>query len=236
MPAGTVFQDPWNPDASSTYEFITDPADGKYLLLVYKTIGDNDRDQNGDPGEGVEVGGVVGSVWGIETTFAGDSEPTAFNWEYSADGGNGNVTYLKNSDGSYKLLDDPMRFDIITAQNGAGKTKSLALQYDGWMMGLPDMYNELGKNNWNISDKIADKIINLPAGTHVTDSVSGTEYLLKPLETSQFLSPTNAVDGLPDITLGESVDLSTVPDFVEHGMGDTPTGVQLLYSEGIAVD
>ena len=104
------------------------------------------------------------------------------------------------------------------------------------MMGMPDMYWELEKNDWVMSDKIADKIVNLPAGTPLTDAVSGTEYLLKPLEISQFLTPTTATTGLPDISLGNSVDLSTVPDFVEHGMGDMPTGVDLLYSEGIAVD
>ena len=236
VPDGTVFKDPWNPETSSTYELITDPSDDNFLMLVYKTVGDNDKDQNGQPNEGVSVGGIVSNVWGIETTFAGDSEPTAFNWEYSAGGGWGSVTYLKNSDGSYKLLDDPMRFETITAQNGAGDSKTLSLQYDGWMMGLPDMYWELQKNEWVMSNKITNKIINLPAGTALTDAVSGTDYLLKPLEISQFLLPATATTGLPDIAMGESVDLSTVPDFVEHGMGDMPTDVDLLYSEGIEVD
>ncbi len=235
VPDGTVFSDPWN-NANSTYEFITDPNETNYLMLVYKTIGDNDRDQNGDPVDGVVVGGVVSNVWGIETTLPGDNQPTAFNWEYSADGGWGSVTYLKNSDGSFKMLDDPIRFNSFTAQNGAGVTKTLSLQYDGWMMGLPDMYWELEKNNWTISDDIANKIINLPAGTPLTDAATGTEYLLKPLEISQFLSPTSETTGLPDITQGQSVDLSTVPDFVEHGMGDLPTDVELLYSEGIPVE
>ena len=205
-------------------------------MLVYKTIGDNDRDANGDPNDGVAVGGVVNNVWGIEATFAGDSEPTAFNWEYSADGGWGRVSYLKNPDASYKLLDDPMRFNSFTAQNGAGDTKTLSLQCDGWMMGLPDMYWELEKNNWIPSDEIADKLINLPAGTPLTDATTGSEYLLKPLEISQILSQTSATSGLPDINLGQSVDLSTVPDFVEHGMGAMPTDVQILYSEGNPVE
>lgn len=235
VPDGTVFSDPWN-DAGSTYEFITDPTDADYLMLVYKTIGDNDKDQNGDPKEGVEVGGIVGNVWGVETTFPGDSEPTAFNWEYNADGGWGSVSYLKNPDNSYKLLDDPMRFDSFTAQNGAGDTKTLSLQFDGWMMGLPEMYQDLEKNDWTMSEDIAGKIINLPAGTPLTEATTGTEYLLKPLEISQFLSLTSATSGLPDIALGQSVDLSTVPDFVEHGMGDMPTDVDLLYSEGLPVE
>ena len=101
---------------------------------------------------------------------------------------------------------------------------------------MPDMYQELAKNDWTITDEIADKIINLPAGTSVTDADSGIEYLLKPLEISQFLAETSETTGLPDISAGQDVDLSTVPDFVEHGMGDIPTDVVLLYSEGLPVE
>jgi hypothetical protein len=235
VPDGTVFSDPWN-ENNSTYELITDSTSDNYLMLVYKTIGDNDRDQNGNPNEGVTVGGIVSNVWGIETTYAGDSEPTAFNWEYNVQGGWGSVSYLMNTDGSYKLLDDPVRFDSIVASNGAGESKTLSLQYDGWMMGLPEMYWELEKNDWTMNDDIKNKIINLPAGTEVTDAATGTAYLLKPLEISQFLTISSATTGLPDVSSGQAVDLSTVPDFVEHGMGDIPSGTELKYSEGVAVD
>lgn len=230
VPDGTVFSDPWN-DANSTYELITDPDDDDYLMLVYKTVGENDK-QNGVAQ--VAVGDIAGNVWGIEAEIGG--ETVAFNWEYNDEGGWGSVTYLKNLNGSYKLLDDPVRFDSITVQNGAGEDKTIALQYDGWMMGLPQMYQELEKNDWTVTDEIADKIINLPAGTEVTDAEGGTDYLLKPLEISQFLKETADTTGLPDISAGQNVDLSTVPDFVEHGMGDMPTDVDLLYSEGVAVD
>jgi len=233
VPDGTVFSDPWN-DANSTYELITDPDDDDYLMLVYKTIGDNDKDQNGDPNEGVEIGGIVSNIWGIEADIEGAT--AAFNWEYNAEGGWGSVSYLKNLNGSYKLLDDPIRFESITALNGAAEEKTVALQYDGWMMGLPEMYQELEKNDWTISDEIADKIINLPAGTQLADAETGTDYLLKPLEISQFLKVTADTTGLPDISAGQNVDLSTVPDYVEHGMGDIPTDVELLYSEGNPVE
>lgn len=233
IPDGTVFSDPWN-DAASTYELVTDPDDDDYLMLVYKTIGDNDRDQNGDPNEGVAVGEVVGNVWGIEAEI--DSVDVGFNWEYSEDGGWGSVTYLMNADESYKLLDDPMRFESITAKNGADETKTLVLQYDGWMMGLPDMYMELSKNDWTINDDIADKIINLAAGTELTDADTSKAYLLKPLDISQFLKETSETTGLPDVTAGQDVDLSTIPEFTEHGMGDIPTDVDLLYSEGLPVE
>ena len=176
-------------------------------------------------------------LWGIEIFVGGVETGNMFNWEYSSNGGWGSVTYLKSTDGSYKLLDDPMLFNSITATNGAGETKTLSLQYDGWMMGLPDMYMELEKNNWSVTADISDKIINLPAGTVLTESSSGTVYLLKPLEVSQFL---NAVDagtaGLPDITAADVVDLSTVPDYVEHGMGDMPADTVVKYSEGKPVE
>lgn len=239
IPAGTVFKDPWNPDTNSTYELDTDSDSDTYLMLLYKTIGQNDTDFDSDTGEatpreGIEVGGIVQNIWGIETTFAGDDDPTAFNWEYSADGGWGAVTYLKNTDGTYKMLDDPIRFASTTALNGAGEEKTISLQYDGWMMGLPEMHWELEKNGWNMTEELADKIINLTAGFQLT-GIDGTEYLLKPLEVSQFLMDTSETEGLPEITLGEDVDLSTVPVFTEHGMGDMPTGTDIKYSEGIAV-
>ena len=238
--ANTVFKDQWNPGSSSTYEFITDSGSANYLMLVYNTIGDNDRDEQGNAKAGVTVGGVVQQdLWGLEAFVGGVTQDTMYNWEYKGENENwGSVTYLKNADGSYKLLDDPMRFDPITATNKAGQEKTLALQYDGWMMGLPDMHQELGKNNWVMTDDIANKIINLAAGTEVTESATDTAYLLKPLEVSQFLKLVTDTTGLtlPDITQADSVDLSKVPDFVEHGMGDMPTDTIVKYSEGKPVE
>ena len=104
------------------------------------------------------------------------------------------------------------------------------------MMGLPEMYWELEKNSWTMNDDIKNKIINLPAGTEVIDAATGTAYLLKPLEISQFLTVSTATTGLPDISLGQGVDLSSVPDFVEHGMGDIPSDAELKYSEGVEVE
>jgi hypothetical protein len=105
------------------------------------------------------------------------------------------------------------------------------------MMGLPEMHNELGKNNWVMTDDIANKIINLAAATEVTDSATDIAYLLKPLDVSQFLKlVADDTIGLPDISEADSVDLSTVPDFVEHGMGDMPTDTIVKYSEGEPVE
>ncbi len=223
----TVFVDQWDADNNSTFEFVTDTSSAKYLMLVFKTIGDNH--QNDDD---AEVGAIASNVWGIRQ----EGTTIDFNWEYNAEGGWGAVTYLKNSDGSYKLLDDPMRFNSITATNGAGETKTLALQFDGWMMGVPEMYNELQKNDWVMTDEIADKVINLPALTEVTDSATDILYVLKPLEVSQFLPlVANPTGTLPNIALAEAVDLSAVPDYADHGMGDMPTDVEVLYSEGLPI-
>ena len=237
--ANTIFKDQWNADGSSTYEFITDSGDTNYLMLLYKTIGDNDKDAQGNANAGVEVGAVVQSdIWGLQAYVDGDATTTMYNWEYKGDNESwGSVTYLKNADGTYKLLDDPMRFNSITAKNNSDEDKTLALQYDGWMMGLPDMHEELKKNNWTMTDDISDKIINLAAGTEVTDSETSTVYVLKPLEVSQFLEVVSSdTAGLPDISQADNIDLSTAPEFVEHGMGDMPEVSTVKYTEGKLVE
>ena len=240
------FREPWAGN-NSTYAFDTDPASDTFLMLVYETIGDNDKDQDGNANTGVAVGAVVNKdIWGIvaydgsdNEVLGADSEPLAFNWEYDSDGADmqdwGSVTYLLNNDDSFKLLGDPIRFVSITAQNNGGDTKNLALQFDGWMMGLPDMYHELEKNDWTMTADVADKIVNLAAGTELTDAADSTQtYLLKPLEISQFLTVVTDTTGmdLPDVTLADDVDVDAIDIYTAPNMGTMPTGTPLLYSEG----
>ena len=240
VPAGRVFKDQWNPDGSSTYEFITDAEDDNYLLLVYKTIGDNDKDAQGELNQGVAVGAVVArGIWGLEAYLDGEPTGIMYNWEYSTGGsGWGSMTYLVDDNGDYKLLDDPMRFDAITVTNNGGDEKTVSLMFDGWMGGLPMMYHELCKNGWVMTEKIANKIINLAAGTELIETSTDDSYLLKPLEISQFLNLVEDTTGLdvPDISQADDVDLATVPDFVEHGMGDKPDVDTIKYSEGELVE
>ena len=246
--SGYTFKEPWAADSNSTYAFTTDPADPNYLMLVYASIGDNDKDQSGDL---AAVGDLVEKdIWGI-VAYSGstqmedaDGNPLAFNWEYDSDGAGmqdwGSVTYLLNADDTYKLLDDPIRFTSITAQNNNGVTKNLSLQYDGWMMGLPDMYQELEKNDWTMTSDLSGKIINLAAGTELTDASDPMQhYYLKPLEISQFLPVVTDTTGLtlPDITQGANIDLNTVfPTFTPPDMGDPAPNAVVLYSEGKLVD
>ena len=244
------FGEPWASN-NSTYSFDTDPASDTFLMLVYETIGDNDKDQDGNSNTGVAIGAVVNKdIWGIvaydgsnNQVLGSDSEPLAFNWEYDSDGADmqdwGSVTYLLNNDDTYKLLDDPIRFASITAQNNAGDTKNLALQFDGWMMGLPDMYMELEKNDWTMTEDVADKIVNLVAGTELTDASDSTlTYILKPLEISQFLTVKNDTTGmdLPDVSLADSVNVDAIDIYTAPNMGDMPTGTSLLYSEGKIIE
>lgn len=235
VPAGTVFKSPWNPEGESTFEFVTDSSSPKFMKLVYKTIGQ--QDQNTTPAP--SVGDVVTrGHWGL-MAYDSNNQSTniQFNWDYPREGDLwGSQQYLLDASNNYVLLSDPIRLLPVTLTNNAGEAKTLSLQYDGWMHGLPDLFNELWENNFVMTQDISDKIINIPAGTLVTDADDATKsYLIKPLEVSQFLDVVPD-PGTLDITVADSIDLNTVPVFVDHGMGDMPATTGVKYSEGILVE
>lgn len=161
-----------------------------------------------------------------------------FNWEYPREGENwGTLTYLVDANGDFKLLDDPIALAPVVLTNGAGDSKTLSLRYDGWMFGLPDLFEELRKSDFVVTQAIADKIINIPAGTEVTDaSDSSKTYLIKPLKVSEFLTAVPDPGNL-DLTVANAVDIETlVPSFVEHGMGPMPNVTTVKYAEGNLVE
>ncbi|HEY5599936.1 MAG TPA: hypothetical protein VIK48_04525, partial [Candidatus Manganitrophaceae bacterium] len=216
----------------STYRFDTTT-----LKLVYDTIGSNDTQLTNASGQQVQAGDVVTQgQWGLMAYVGGVSAGVQYNWEYPREGETwGTISYLMNADNTYKMLDDPIRLTPITLANNANVSKTLSLQYDGWMGGLPNLYEELRKNNFVMTADISGKIINIPAGTPVTDATdSAKSYLIKPLEVSQFLNIV-ADPGTLDITVADGVDLTTVPIFVEHNMGAMPSNTVTKYSEGVAV-
>ncbi|NOY85406.1 MAG: hypothetical protein GXO96_11420 [Nitrospirae bacterium] len=238
LEANTVFKSQWNPDNDSTYTFDTNSTSSTFMKLVYATIGDNDRDGQGQPNTGVSVGAVTTQgQWGLVAYVGGTESATQFNWDYPREGENfGKITYLLDGDGAYVVLSDPIRLAPLTLSNNAGDPKTLSLQYDGWMGGLPDLYEELRKKGFVMDSTISDKIINIATGTVATDAEDSTKtYLIKPLEISQFLNPVSDPGGL-DITIADAVDLSTVPNFVEHGMGTIPVVTTTKYSEGVLVE
>lgn len=177
--------------------------------------------------------------WGFSTEVDPALRPTEFNWEYSQEGW-GTQQFLCSPDctaiANYLILSDPIQFAPLTVPNGAGVDKTLSLRFDGWTHGLPDLYFELSKNNWQMSQNIRDKIINIPAGTAVVDD-AGVGYYIKPLEISVFLAEVpDTTAGLPDVSTASVVDLDTVPGFIPHGMGLKPMDTTVKYSEGQAVD
>ncbi|RMD80564.1 MAG: hypothetical protein D6809_00865, partial [Gammaproteobacteria bacterium] len=130
-------------------------------------------------------------------------------------------------------LDDPIQLQPVQLTDGAGNTRTFQLQYDGWLFGLPDPYEDLDQNGWKMTQAIADKVVNVPDGTLVTGT-DGTQYYIRPLEVSLFLNEVSAPASPPDVSLGQAVDLSTVPAFDDptQRMGATPADVTLKYSEG----
>lgn len=255
LPAGTSYlANPWN--KAVHYALDSTESDPDFMMLVYAnddpaTPSDDTGtvltsgqwglqafDGNGNP---LDADGGVVSVnqYGIPT---GATRPVQFNWEYSdPNSGNnwGSQQFLVDGNGTYKLLSDPVQLQPITV-NG----KSLALQFDGWMHGLPDLFNKLSQNNWVMTSDIADKIINIPEDFSVTDN-DGVQYYVVPLEISEFLSVvTSPAAGkvFPDMTAANSVDLTSgLPAYVEYNMGSIPTKsdgnpLDVEYSEGNPVE
>jgi len=257
LPVGTDhLRTPWRPEVKFT--LVTDSTSANFLKLIYKTDDPNttDVDESATPtvytsgewglqayntsGQPLTAGGLAVSVdeWGWP--LVGQPRPAEFNWEYST-GGWGTQQFLIDGEGDYVVLSDPVQLQPITATNGADEQKTLSLQFDGWMHGLPDMYGELSENDWVMTQSISDKIFNLSAGTEVIDT-SNVAYYLKPLDISVFPNVvtaseiTGAGGTVPDIADASQADLATVPGFVAHGMGAMPTGTVVKYSEGLPVE
>jgi len=266
LPTGTDHLGiPWRPELKLKLE--TDSASVNFLNLVYAA---DDPTTNA-----VETSADVytNGEWGLQAFDASNQpldasgnpvtvdnfgvptdptiHPAQFNWEYSANGGWGTQQYLCTTDcnsvSNYKLLDDPI---VLQAQafnySYQTATKSLALQYDGWMHGLPDLYRDLQDNDWTMTTAMSQKIINIPAGTQVTDN-KGVVYYIKPLEVSVFLAEVTDSNTLATIqsdlstslTAASGLDVSQastlLPSFTDSGMSTTIPTADIKYSEGEAV-
>ena len=235
--ANTIFKQQWDQSAcvttcpakptQSTYKFVTDSASPNYLKLVYDCVSSSET--------GVSKGDVVANgQWGL---IAYDSNCAStgvqYNWDYPQGGQNwGSQQFLEKGNGSYVILEDPIRLTSIQLPNHAGVAQTLSLQFDGnWVNGLPDIFNELQKNSFVMTQALADKVIVIPAGTEVVDAGdSSKHYLFKPLQTNEFLAVISD-QGDVDLSLASALDLSTVPNFVDHNLGALPN-VPLKYSEG----
>lgn len=258
LPAGTHhLGTPWRPEVQ--YSFVSNSNSSNFLMLVYLN---DDAAQEGD-----QTGTVVDSdIWGLQAFDAngdplsssntvvtvdefgipanGQPQPVQFNWEYAGNGENwGKQQFLKNvSDGSYVLLGDPIVLTNVTVHDSAHNVMTpLNLQYDGWMHGMPDIYQELAKNEWVMTPDIGGKARHIHDGTEVTDA-NNVRYFVKALETSLFLGVVAQDGSSPSLDPAAAVDLSAVPNFVAHGMGAIPTtdadgnAVAVKFSEGKVIE
>lgn len=160
-----------------------------------------------------------------------------FNWEYSANGGWGTQQYLIGTvNHEYKLLSDPISLTAQSYSYQSGASKTLALQFDGWLHGMPDFYEDLQENDWTMSSALSQKVINIAAGTQVTDS-NGVVYYIKPLQVSIFLAEVaQPTTGAPDVILGSALNVSKgstlLPTFTDHGMTSVIPAATVRFSEG----
>ena len=70
--------------------------------------------------------------------------------------------------------------------------------------------------------ELADSYVGVPAGTSLVDARDGHRYLTKPLVLVQYLPVSGSDAGNLDVTAARQLDLATVPNFVDRGMGDAP--------------
>ncbi|HET9597269.1 MAG TPA: hypothetical protein VFP65_16895 [Anaeromyxobacteraceae bacterium] len=235
VPADTVFEQQWAGAGASTYRFVTDPASPSYLQLVYATVG------TGDAASGAQVGDVVRSgQWGLVASTSSEQ----FNWEYPRPGeGWGVQQFLLDANGEYVILDEPIRFAPEKLTNVDGVTRTYALQYDGsWVSGLPDVWNDLRANGYQMTADIAGEAVVIPDGFEVADAVADPvtgvprRYVFKALRTSEYLMPLEApppgLDG--DLAAADALDLSQIPPFTDPAIGPRPDAA-LRYVEGKAV-
>jgi hypothetical protein len=150
-------------------------------------------------------------------------------------------TFLYTASGStrtYKLLDNPIQLaPLPMTVNGVART--LSLQFNGWMNGLPDYNSVLAMNNYTITADIASKIINIPAGTAVTDQNDPSRtYLVKPLQIGMYLPVAAVHDASLSLAAADGLDLgdpAVIPVFVPNGLGAEPSNLPVKYSDGVKV-
>ncbi|MBI4585505.1 MAG: hypothetical protein HY717_15940 [Planctomycetes bacterium] len=241
VPDGTVFVEPWDPAANSTYVLETDSLSPNFLLLKYSSV--SSQDQN----NGISAGDVVQrDIWGLRSQSDGALQ---FNWEYQANGEFwGGVTYLLDSNSQFVLLSDPVRFDpialprtdqLIPVAAPQSEWLSYNLWYDGHMGGLPDIWEELRKNGFAASGStgVLGRNVIIPDGTELTETGTSSTYLTLAVDVGLFLGIVNAMPlGAPDLTLTVSIDLDNdLPTYTANDVSTTIPDAELWYVEGIPI-
>ena len=211
-----------NPSTAATETTATVLTTGAWGLFAYDVSG-NVLDKNGQPV-------AVTNGWP-----AFGSAAVQFNWDYASNGDWGAQRFLSDANGRV-YLSNPISFTATTLTTEAAEVKTLLLQFDGWMHGLPDVYRDLEKNNFVVDSTIKAEIVNIPEGQVLTDDAS-VRYFVKPLNSSVFLDIVANPSGAPSLTTAKAMTFSDMPPSViqDNGMSAKPTGTAVLYSEGVPV-
>ena len=234
--------DPTNPTQTSSYTYVVDPANPKFLSLTYATVGTQDALGSTPPKAGDVVSTQMGSLTGFDASGASQAQ---FNWDYPMSQGNGfgTQTFLytvANGVTTYKLLDQPIALAPLALVAGDGSSKTLSIQYDGWMQGLPQFNDQLAINGYTMTADIANQIVNIPAGTVAKSATDATvTYLIKPLQEALYLLVAATPDTTLDLTSALAINLSatsTLPQYSDNGLGTEPAITTISYSEGNPVN
>ena len=176
-----------------------------------------------------------------------DDAGNEYQWEYNSNGDWDVMTYLAygvnppsgKSQGDVVVFDTPLFFDSIGAKNVAGDNVTLSnLVYDGWISGLPDVWSMLNENRNNDADAGLTpaqkaKIVNIPAGTSMVDSIGDT-FKIKPRYGMRILDDI-ALGGC-STSIDDSVSLSDGITFRAHDVGADPGIADVTVMEGQFID
>jgi hypothetical protein len=217
VPDGTSFTQQWcGQDSCASYELVTDAGSLDFMKLRYASLPAGDT-------SGKRVGDLVQTgLWGLQATIG--NVAVQFNWEFPSPGQQGGVQQFLRGGLDWVRLDDPIRLDAVQLTN-ATETRSFMLQFDGnWMQGLPNVWDELRRANFEVTDQVKAKVFSIPDG----QLIGG--YLVKPLQVAQYMAASSAAP--LDLTEAQAIDLSSVPSWSDNGIGATPEPAPLKYSEG----
>jgi hypothetical protein len=204
----------------STYRLDVDPASEHFLQLIYATVGTDDASQGGLVGRP-----VARSLTGL-TASDGSQQRGTFDWDQNAI--TGTSTALIDSNGSPVALEDPMPFRSITLSMRNGGVRSYSVSFDGLagqFSGLPNIQAALAQNGHVMTRELADTYVGVPAGTILIDARNAKSYITKPLLIVEYLPINETNPGNLDLAGATNIDLGTVPNYVDPGMGDAPAAV-----------
>ncbi|MDY6934843.1 MAG: hypothetical protein SVZ03_11580 [Spirochaetota bacterium] len=139
------------------------------------------------------------------------------------------MTYLKDADGEFVYLDDPIFFATINGVDMNGDIVEInGAAYDGHLFGVADVWMMMNENDGVLSGDMKDKIINIPEGD-ITGR-DGNTYKIKPIFGVRLLDIVSQSDTSP--TIDSSLTLDDLPEYEDISVGDMPEIETISFVEG----